>query len=98
MDRIYGKIGSAKICKMKSHLVRHGIPDTLISDNGSPFNGYDWIVLYAVSDIFQSYNGRNIMDRYLKKISVQSCRLLYWIVKIVFSFYNVGDVVNINIH
>ncbi|XP_048255233.1 uncharacterized protein K02A2.6-like [Haliotis rufescens] len=42
VDMITDKTGKQVIQKFKSHLARHGIPDTIISDNGSGFNSQDF--------------------------------------------------------
>ena len=39
---LYSQTGSAIIGKLKSHLARHGIPDTTISDNGPPLYGQEF--------------------------------------------------------
>ncbi|XP_062577795.1 uncharacterized protein K02A2.6-like [Saccostrea cucullata] len=42
VDRLHSKTGSTIISKLKAHLARHEIPDTLVSDNGLPFNGQEF--------------------------------------------------------
>lgn len=42
VDRLHSKTGSSIISKLNAHLARHGIPDTLVSDNRPPFNGQEF--------------------------------------------------------
>ena len=42
VDRLYNKQGTEVIQKLKAHFARHGIPDTIVSDNGPPFNSSEF--------------------------------------------------------
>lgn len=42
VDRLNTKTGKEIICRLKTHLARHGIPDELMSDNGPPFSSAEF--------------------------------------------------------
>ena len=42
VDRLNDKRGAEVIRKLKAHFARHGPPETLVSDNGPPFNSKDF--------------------------------------------------------
>lgn len=42
VDRLNTKTGKDVINKLKTHIARQGIPDTLVTDNGPPFNSKEF--------------------------------------------------------
>ncbi|XP_064605993.1 uncharacterized protein K02A2.6-like [Liolophura sinensis] len=54
VDQITDKTGKQVITKLKGHFGRHGIPDTIITDTGPPFNSKDF------ADFASNYDFRHI--------------------------------------